>query len=269
MKHRSRYHNPSKKPRNTSRKPHNTVSAALLIYLSHHYHAVRSTLAMFATQPLSTFLTALMLGISLSLPGSLILLTDNLNRVINNWGNSAQISLFFKTTASMHSVQEVATQIRQQNGVKAVKQQSPEESLAEFNQLSGFPQAMSLLKENPLPAVVIVTPHLSHADQLIDTMRQQFRHHPDIQMVQADSDWVQRLQALLAIGNQLSLLLSALLTLAVLLITGNVIRIHIENRRQEIEVAFFIGAAPSFVQRPFLYAGFFYGLLAGLTPGVL
>jgi cell division transport system permease protein len=265
LKHYSRYHSTKKTARNTSRKPHNTLWTAVLIYLSHHYHAIRSTLAMFSTQPLSTLLTALMLGISLSLPGSLILLTDNLNRVINQWGNSAQISLFFKTTTPIQSVREIATQIRQQPGVAAVRQQSADESLAEFNQLSGFSQAMDLLKENPLPAVIIVTPHLSQAEQLITSMRQQFSHHPQIQMVQADSDWVQRLHALLAIGTQLSIVLSILLSLAVLLITGNVIRIHIESRRQEIEVAFFIGAAPSFVQRPFLYAGFFYGLLAGLT----
>ena len=47
-------------------------------------------------------------------------------------------------------------------------------------------------------------------------------------------------------------------------IIGNTIRLDIENRRDEIEVTKLIGASNAFVRRPFLWTGFWYGLLGGL-----
>ena len=40
---------------------------------------------------------------------------------------------------------------------------------------------------------------------------------------------------------------------------GNTIRLAIENRRSEIEVVKLVGGTDSFVRRPFLYLGFWYG----------
>ena len=38
-----------------------------------------------------------------------------------------------------------------------------------------------------------------------------------------------------------------------------------QNRRDEIEVVKLVGATDAFIRRPFLYTGFWYGLLAGIT----
>ena len=48
------------------------------------------------------------------------------------------------------------------------------------------------------------------------------------------------------------------------IIVGNTIRLDIQNRRDEIEVAKLIGATDGFIRGPFLYTGFWYGLLGGL-----
>jgi len=61
-----------------------------------------------------------------------------------------------------------------------------------------------------------------------------------------------------------------LLVAALLLVIGNTIRLHIENRRTEIEVIKLVGGTDSYVRRPFLYMGALYGLGAGiLSWGVL
>ena len=57
---------------------------------------------------------------------------------------------------------------------------------------------------------------------------------------------------------------------ALLLVIGNTIRLHIENRRTEIEVIKLVGGTDSYVRRPFLYMGALYGFGAGvLSWGVL
>jgi cell division transport system permease protein len=80
-----------------------------------------------------------------------------------------------------------------------------------------------------------------------------------------DTLWLQRFQAILDLAQRAVLLLGGLLGVGVLLIVGNTIRLEILNRRIEIEIMELVGATGSFIRRPFLYAGAWYGLLGGLT----
>ena len=70
-------------------------------------------------------------------------------------------------------------------------------------------------------------------------------------------------KAITAVVHRAITLLGITLALSVLLVVGNSIRLDIENRREEIEVAKLIGATNRFVRRPFLYGGMWYGLLGG------
>jgi cell division transport system permease protein len=65
------------------------------------------------------------------------------------------------------------------------------------------------------------------------------------------------------------LVIAAMLALAVVLVIGNTIRLDIQSRRSEIQVNKLIGATNAFIRRPFLYTGFWYGLLGGLLACVL
>jgi cell division transport system permease protein len=63
--------------------------------------------------------------------------------------------------------------------------------------------------------------------------------------------------------------LVVLLSLGVLLVIGNTIRMEIENRRREIIVIKLIGGTDAFIRRPFLYTGFWYGLGGGFMASVI
>jgi cell division transport system permease protein len=80
---------------------------------------------------------------------------------------------------------------------------------------------------------------------------------------------VQRLNAMLKLGQRMALGLVLLLSLGVLLIIGNTIRLEIENRRDEISVTKLVGATDAFVRRPFLYTGMFYGLGGGIVASLI
>ena len=60
-----------------------------------------------------------------------------------------------------------------------------------------------------------------------------------------------------------------MLALAVIVVVGNTIRLDIENRREEIVVMKLIGAPDGFIRRPFLYTGFWYGMLGGVIAMLL
>jgi cell division transport system permease protein len=92
---------------------------------------------------------------------------------------------------------------------------------------------------------------------------------PDVQTVQIDSEWVERLTAMLAILHRIIWLTAALLGVGVVLVVGNTIRLDILNRRAEIEVMKLVGATDGFARRPFLYSGVWYGLGGGVLAVLL
>jgi len=95
-------------------------------------------------------------------------------------------------------------------------------------------------------------------------LQEELANLPETEHVQADTEWVRRFHAILDILRQAIAIGAALLGIAIVVIIGNTIRLDIENRREEIEVTKLIGASNAFVRRPFLWSGFWYGLLGGL-----
>ena len=91
-------------------------------------------------------------------------------------------------------------------------------------------------------------------------LRDRIAGRPEVSSAVLDMEWVQRLNALVALSQRAVSALGIILALGVLLIIGNTIRLAIENRRQEILVVKLVGGSDAFVRRPFLYTGFWYGL---------
>ncbi|MDM8569539.1 FtsX-like permease family protein, partial [Thiotrichales bacterium HSG1] len=91
----------------------------------------------------------------------------------------------------------------------------------------------------------------------------------EVEVAQFDMLWAKRLFAMLEIVQRGTLVLAILLSLGVLLIVGNTIRLAIQNRRKEIEINKLVGATDAFIRRPFLYTGFWYGLLGSLIAWLL
>ena len=117
--------------------------------------------------------------------------------------------------------------------------------------------------------MVLVTP--AEVDKAtLEALRERLAQLPKVQQAQLDLVWVERLAAILKLGDRFVFGLTVLLVSALLLVIGNTIRLHIENRRIEIEVIKLVGGTDSYVRRPFLYMGALYGFGAGvLSWGVL
>ena len=74
---------------------------------------------------------------------------------------------------------------------------------------------------------------------------------------------------MLELGRRFVDIASVLLGLAVLVVIGNTIRLEINNRRDEIVVMKLVGGSDGFIRRPFLYTGFWYGLIGAAGAAVL
>jgi len=241
------------------------LKKAFNIWLLQHAQACVFSIGQLFKNPVNSLLTTAVVGIALALPTGFYLLLENCQRVVAGWDNSAQISLFLKLDISEERRFSLADEIRQLQGIAKVDYISPEAALLEYQQQSGFSDALSALEENPLPAILLLQPKFKGlSNQESEQLLQQLRSLPEVDTAQFDRQWIQRLFAIIEIVQRAVIMLSILLAIAVLLIIGNTIRLAIYNRRTEIEVNKLFGATEAFIQRPFLYTGLFHGIGGGL-----
>ena len=244
-------------------------STLLHAWLESHRASLVDSLRRLGKQPIGSFFTCLVMAVALSLPMGLSLILSNIERLGGSWQRAAQISLYLKLDASARDGEALRDQIKALPGVAEAEYVSRDQALNEFQQQSGLGEALRELPDNPLPGVVVVTP--AEVDKpALEALRQRLSELPRVELAQLDLVWVERLAAILKLGDRFVFGLTVLLVSALLLVIGNTIRLHIENRRTEIEVIKLVGGTDSYVRRPFLSMGALYGLGAGiLSWGVL
>jgi cell division transport system permease protein len=238
-------------------------------WLGEHARVLVATLGKLTREPASALLTAAVVGITLALPAGLHVLVQNVSAVSYSWEGSLQASLFLRDSVGAERGRELAATLKRRPGIAAAGYISREQSLVEFRELSGFGEALDLLADNPLPAVIVVTPQRELSRKRMDALMQELAALPEVEVAKLDQKWLDRLYAILAIVERAVLVIAALLALAVVVTVGNTIRLEIENRREEIVVMKLIGAPDSFIRLPFLYTGLWYGLGGGILAWLL
>ena len=242
----------------------------LQTWLTRHAQVSLNSLGRLYRSPLASFMTAAVIGIALALPSGLYLLTGNLQRLSTQWDGSANLSLFLHKSVSGQQIKTLEKKLGQWEEIESMRLITPEQALAEFRELSGFGDALDALDENPLPAVLAIKPVAERSDaQSAAALLEKLRSLPEVELAQLDLQWVKRFNAIVDIVRRSIWVMAALLGLAVLLIIGNTIRLEIQNRREEIEITKLIGATNSFIRRPFLYSGVWYGLTGAVLAGIL
>jgi cell division transport system permease protein len=228
-----------------------------------------TSLGRLSRRPAASLMTGAVIGIALALPGGLQMLVENVRAVSGGWDGSAGISLFLAQDIDDARARAVEQRLADRADVAGTRLVSRAEALDEFRRLSGFGDALDLLEDNPLPAVVLLQPAPDARDA--DTLRAmalELQRYREIDLAQVDLQWVERLAAITRTVERGVLILVVLLALAVLLIVGNTVRLEIQGRRIEIEVIKLVGGTDAFIRRPFLYDGFWYGLLGALIAAV-
>jgi cell division transport system permease protein len=222
---------------------------------------------MFAS-PLAGILNILVIGIALSLPAGMYVLLQNAQGLVAQLSDTPQISLFMATDAKADDVDKLRKQLEQHPAINRVEFVARAQALEQLKQSTGLADVIGGLQKNPLPDAFIVYPKPSAA-QSLNGLRIELAKLPKVELAQLDSEWAYKLEALLKFGRMMVLILASLLSLALVAITFNTIRLQILTQREEIEVSKLIGATNGFIRRPFLYFGATQGLLGGIMAWVI
>jgi cell division transport system permease protein len=235
-------------------------------YRDHHAHALFSSLGRLVATPFTSIMTIAVLAISIALASGFYIMVINVQQLTANLESSNQISLFLKDDVTDEEAADLAGNIRKNPSVQTVKVISKEQALTEFKTYSGFGAAINLLEKNPLPIVLQVLPKNALQDkQELDSLFKTVEKFDEVDYAQIDMQWVERLHSIVEVARCATTLFSVMIGIGILFIIGNTIRLELHNRRDEVMIAKLVGATNSFIQRPFLYTGFWIGFISGVS----
>ena len=239
-------------------------SGPVSIWLGRHGRTASASFSRLVHQPFASLMIILVIAVTLAIPAALNLVIKNFTAISSGWDDALDFSVFLDTGVSESEAEALARLISQRADVDDVRFITAEDALAEFKEQSGFGSALDHLPDNPLPHTLVVRPSPANTAQSMTLLREELDSLPETELVQVDTEWVQRFHAILEIVQQAIMIGAGLLGAAIIVIIGNTIRLEIQNRRDEIEVTKLIGASNAFVRRPFLWSGFWFGLFGSV-----
>ncbi|WP_198243616.1 permease-like cell division protein FtsX [methane-oxidizing endosymbiont of Gigantopelta aegis] len=252
------------------RKPQKSVIEIFKIYLLEHARVLFASLGRIMKTPFTSLMTVLVLSVTLTLAGGFYLMVKNIQQLSGSLETSNQISVFLKTKVQEREAKTLAATIKGLPEVVSVKLIGKRQAMEEFKAYSGFGDALEALDNNPLPIVLQVLPVAKSMDAAaIKRLMDKLERYPAVDFAQLDMLWVKRLQSISALLQRTVMVLNSLLAVAIIFIMGNTIRLELQNRREEVLIAKLVGATHAFVQRPFIYTGFWLGLFAGVLAWIL
>ena len=236
-------------------------------YLTLHVENLKGAVARVAERPLGSLMTILVIAIALVVPAGLRVMVDNARALSGTWEGAADFTVYLEMAVAEPAAEALAEQIGQRDDVERAELLYRSDALAEFRAWSGFGEALDLLEENPLPHAIIVRPVGTGAD--LDLLVGDLDALEETALVQLDTEWLERLRAILELARRVVDVTTVLLGLAVIVVIGNTIRLEIGNRREEIEIIKLVGGSDGYIRRPFLYLGLCYGVGAGILAALI
>ncbi len=240
---------------------------AITRYLTLHVENLTGAVARVVDRPLGSLMTVLVIAIALVVPAGLRVMVDNARALSGTWEGAADFTVYLEMAVDEPAAEALTEQVAQRIDVERAELLSRSDALAEFRAYSGFGGALDLLDENPLPHALIVRPAGTGAD--LDRLVAELDALEETALVQLDTEWLERLRAILDLARRVVDVTTVLLGLAVIVVIGNTIRLEIGNRREEIEIIKLVGGSDGYIRRPFLYLGLCYGLGAGILAALI
>lgn len=230
-----------------------------------HQRAATAALQYLQSHPIANAFTILVIALAFALPTIFYVLFTNLNSVNRQWQSAPQIALYLNQKASPNAITQFVQTLQHNANIASVQYISPAEGLKSFAKDTAMTQAITALKDNPLPGLVVVTPnHQNTSPTKINHLYQQLMQATIVDTGQLNLAWVKRLYDIIAILRIITISLGTLFALGVIFIIGNTIRLTLQSQKNETHIMKLIGATNRFIRRPLLYRAAFYGLIAGL-----
>ena len=232
-------------------------------YFHNHFQAFNRALVRIFSNLASSLMMFIVIGVTLFLPSSGLLIVENISQISNNIAYDAELSLFLEKGIKQDQIDFIQSAL---NKTLIIKKTHYESKLTAWDKLQSKLNLNPLstgISENPLPDAFFIsldTFNEKEINALIDNLKT----IDGVENVFFDAGWVKKLRSILYLLKIGLAFLGAILITILIVVIGNTIRLQTLTHKDEIEVSKLIGATNSFIQRPFIYTGLIYGLGGGL-----
>jgi cell division transport system permease protein len=214
--------------------------------------------------PVGASMVCLLLALVLVLPLSLLVAVANLERLAGDWGSERRMTLFLQPGLESGAVEALRTQLDSRPTVREVRHYSPDAVSQDFDRMTGMGEIVALLPDNPFPHVLVVGLDAEGVNAAaLAAMQAEMAAQPMVDRIELDLKWVTRLEAIASAAGRFAWVLGLVLTPGALVALVVTIGMHVQNRREEIQLQWLVGGSEAWIRRPFLYIGMWYGLLGG------
>ena len=203
----------------------------------------------------------------LLITGAAMLISMNVNNVVEQVGQDNQVTVFLKADVDdVTAVQKVGPEIRRLDNISSCEFYSKDQAINEWQKELGplFDELQG--DENPLPNAF----HVAMVDlsQYEDTVAN-IKNVEGVDIISDRSELAKRLTDLNNLVTQVGMWLVLALGIVSLFIISNSVRMTMYSRRFEISIMKSVGATNHFVRTPFVIEGIVLGLISGVLASVI
>ena len=232
-------------------------------YFHNHIQAFNRALVRVFSNFASSLMMFIVIGVTLFLPSSGLLIVENVSQISNNIAYDAELSLFLKKSIKQDQIDFIQSALDKS---LIIKKTHFESKLTAWDKLQSKLNLNPLdtgISENPLPDAFFISLNTFNEKE-INTLISNLKNIDGVENIFFDAGWVKKLRSILYLLKIGLFLLGIILIIVLIVVIGNTIRLQTLTHKDEIEVSKLIGATNSFIQRPFMYTGLIYGLGGGL-----
>ena len=210
----------------------------------------------------STFLT-------LSVAGSLMIVGQNTNKVIEYLRGKYKIEVFFNENVPDKQIATVVEAFNKINGVRSTTLISRSDAGKIFKSQFGE-NILDIVGYNPLPVSCVVNVVTFQNDKMnVMPIVERIKSFPEVDEVLYQGRLIYRIETYYQKFVQVMTALLILVLVITVLIISNTVRLTIFAKHELIQALQLIGATRSFVKAPFVIEGVLHGLIGATLAAIL
>jgi len=196
--------------------------------------------------------------------GATLLAVSNLNRIAQRWGSTQLLSLYLKDGTKNADVSQLQLVLESLPEVSEVEYLSPSAAQQRFLEQTEDTGELTSLPADLFPASLEITIVRGTRKERLTEITGRLEQLAPVEEIETYQGWFEQLASVLRASQWAATILVFLVTICVIAVIGNTVRMAIAHRSEEIEVLKLCGATDSFVRMPFVFEGAIQGSAAAL-----
>ena len=218
---------------------------------------------------LTAFTAVFSIFLTLTLAGSLIIVSDNTGKIIEYLRDKYKIEVFFKQNISNERIEEVVREFKSIKGIRSTTIITKIDAKKIFKSQFGE-NVLDIVGYNPLPASCVINLVKDQKDKLnIRPIIDRLRKFSEVDEVNYQGRLINRIESSYQAFVKISVLLLIIVLIVSVLIISNTVRLTIYAKNELIKSFQLVGATRAFIKTPFILEGIFHGLIGALVATLL